>query len=571
VYAAVEESELPAQRGATVELVEDDEDDEVEREQEEHAVASIRRIPVSEITLERLHRVLGHSQYNIIKRLVEGKHLQVQKVTGMRRSPVCMECAVGKCVHRPHRTGDPPQEVGERVVVDTYWPVPSKRGAVSRGNEALVLIMDVFSQYVIIYPVKDKGEAAQRVQQAVEFLERQSKKQVLSIGSDGGAEFLGLLKDYCLSKGIARPTSVAHAHQQNGAAERKLRTVGDSIRTQLQHLVGMDYWDIASYSVEKQLNVNHLVERSVEGKLVSRTPYEWIHRRLPDIRWWLAPGDAVVAHLQNEIGKARPRAVLAVHLGTPRDKKGYSVLVGSEVKEVVSVSLVEGFSGVRETARQASRLGLREWSAVAKQLGVEHEVPAAVSESVEQALADDGVVVGEPMEVVEDVEWLEPAADRDSDYVPSGDEDSDEDVSERDHSDGEAEDMGERAGLGEVRDGAEDGVGQREEAEQPQPLAEGRVGTRASARAAAQPADGLSVEERAVARRERQDQLFMAQDSALVAKRVGKREMNWRRAMRAQMKEVRGTRAQAERYVLFPVRQRVMFTGNPEMLLLPRC
>jgi hypothetical protein len=41
--------------------------------------------------------------------------------------------------------------------------------------------------------------------------------------------------------------------------------------------------------------------------------------------------------------------------------------------------------------------------------------------------------------------------------------------------------------------------------------------------------------------------------------------------MRAQMKEVRGTRAQAERYVMFPVRQTLMFTGNPEMLLLPRC
>lgn len=37
------------------------------------------------------------------------------------------------------------------------------------------------------------------------------------------------------------------------------------------------------------------------------------------------------------------------------------------------------------------------------------------------------------------------------------------------------------------------------------------------------------------------------------------------------MKEVRGTRAQAERYVMFPVRQTLMFTGNPEMLLLPRC
>ena len=61
------------------------------------------------------------------------------------------------------------------------------------------------------------------------------------------------------------------------------------------------------------------------------------------------------------------------------------------------------------------------------------------------------------MEVVEDIEWLEPAADRDSDYVPSGDEDSDEDVSERDHSDGEAEDMEERVGLGEAQDGAEEG------------------------------------------------------------------------------------------------------------------
>lgn len=69
-------------------------------------------------------------------------------------------------------------------------------------------------------------------------------------------------------------------------------------------------------------------------------------------------------------------------------------------------------------------------------------------------------------------------------------------------------------------------MGQREEAEQPQPLAAGRVSTRASARAAAQPADGLTVEERAVARRKRQEQLLVAQDSTLVAKRVSKREMD---------------------------------------------
>ncbi|CAI7785632.1 unnamed protein product [Closterium sp. NIES-53] len=110
-------------------------------------------------------------------------------------------------------------------------------------------------------PVAKKPDALQEFVQWLAVTERQTKKSVLMLCFDRGGEFLGKqFTDFVNGKGIVHDLTCPYTPQQNGMAEREMRTVLESVRTMLLHMgVQHHWWHLA---LQQAVWVHNCLERS---------------------------------------------------------------------------------------------------------------------------------------------------------------------------------------------------------------------------------------------------------------------------------------------------------------------
>lgn len=85
-------------------------------------------------------------------------------------------------------------------------------------------ILDDFSRALWIYLLPNKQVAPETLKNFITLVERQFCKQVKSIRSDNGTEFI-CLTQYFRTKGIIHETSCVGTPQQNGRVGRKHRHI----------------------------------------------------------------------------------------------------------------------------------------------------------------------------------------------------------------------------------------------------------------------------------------------------------------------------------------------------------
>ncbi|CAI7777573.1 unnamed protein product [Closterium sp. NIES-54] len=139
-------------------------------------------------------------------------------------------------------------------------------------------------------PVAKKPDALQEFVQWLAVTERQTKKSVLMLCFDRGGEFLGKqFTDFVNGKGIVHDLTCPYTPQQNGMAEREMRTVLESPET---------------------------------------TPYQLLTVKKPDLS--LARVRGCMAQFlvleQQRGGKLKPKARWGLHLGVSEESKGWELL-----------------------------------------------------------------------------------------------------------------------------------------------------------------------------------------------------------------------------------------------------
>ncbi|CAI7812886.1 unnamed protein product [Closterium sp. NIES-54] len=129
-------------------------------------------------------------------------------------------------------------------------------------------------------PVAKKSDVLREFQKWLVLVERQAKKPVLMLRSDRGGEFLG--KDFTAfvdGKGIVHDVTCPYTPQQNGMAERELRTAVESVRTMLLHMgVQHHWWHLA---LRQAVWVRNCLERSTTPP--GTTPYQLLTGKEPDL------------------------------------------------------------------------------------------------------------------------------------------------------------------------------------------------------------------------------------------------------------------------------------------------
>ncbi|CAI7818973.1 unnamed protein product [Closterium sp. NIES-54] len=96
-------------------------------------------------------------------------------------------------------------------------------------------------------PVAKKSDVLREFLKWLVLVEQKTKKSVLMLHSDRGGEFLGKeFTDFVDGKGIVHNLMCPYTSQQNGMAEREIRTTVESVRIMLLHMgVQHNWWHLA--------------------------------------------------------------------------------------------------------------------------------------------------------------------------------------------------------------------------------------------------------------------------------------------------------------------------------------
>ena len=117
--------------------------------------------------------------------------------------------------------------------------------------------MDDFSRYGKVYCFRNRSEALEIFKKFKIFFENTTQKKIKSIKHDGAGEFTSeTFIKFLESNGIMDVKTLPYMHQQNGIAERMMRTIMVIARSMLFHKE--HNMDIKTVPIMHQQNVNFL-------------------------------------------------------------------------------------------------------------------------------------------------------------------------------------------------------------------------------------------------------------------------------------------------------------------------
>jgi hypothetical protein len=139
-----------------------------------------------------------------------------------------------------------------------------------------VSFIDDFSKFTWIYLLKYKSEVFQKFHEFQKLVERLFDKKIIVVQSDWGGEY-EKLNTFNTKVGITHLVSCPHAHQQNGAAERKHRHIVEVGLSLLAHAhMPLRFWD------EAFLIATYLINRTPSKIISFETPLERLFHTKPE-------------------------------------------------------------------------------------------------------------------------------------------------------------------------------------------------------------------------------------------------------------------------------------------------
>jgi histone deacetylase 1/2 len=160
----------------------------------------------------------------------------------------------------------------ELIFSDVWGPACDSFG----HKKYYVSFIDDFSKFTWIYLLKHKSEVFQRFHEFQSLVERQFDRKILALQSDSRGEYKKL-NSFFSKTGIVHLVSCPHAHQQNGAAERKHRhNVEVGLSLLAQSSMPLKYWDQAF------LTATYLINRTPSKVIEGSTPLEHLYKMQVD-------------------------------------------------------------------------------------------------------------------------------------------------------------------------------------------------------------------------------------------------------------------------------------------------
>lgn len=198
---------------------------------------------------------------------------KIHFVLDSNKTSVCDACQQGKSHQLPYpRSTSVSSSPLELVFSDVWGPAPTSVGKYAY----YVSFIDDFSKFTWIYLLRHKSDVFQKLHEFQKMVERQFHKKILTMQTDWGGEYQKL-NSFFQRIGILHHVSCPHAHQQNGAAERKHRHIIEVGLSILSHAsMPLKLWD------EAFLTATFLINRLPTKVIHGETPLERLYGQKPD-------------------------------------------------------------------------------------------------------------------------------------------------------------------------------------------------------------------------------------------------------------------------------------------------
>jgi histone deacetylase 1/2 len=199
----------------------------------------------------RWHDRLGHPAFSIVERILHSNNLPFHSDNKTPAS-ICDSCQMAKSHQLPysssHEISKSPLDL---IYSDVWGPAPESVGR----NKYYVSFIDDHSKYTWIYLLRHKSDVFRFFHDFKNLVEHKFDRKIISVQSDWGGEYEKLNSFFqCL--GISHRVSCPHAHQQNGAAERKHRHIVDVGLALLANAsMPLKYWDQAFLTATYLINI----------------------------------------------------------------------------------------------------------------------------------------------------------------------------------------------------------------------------------------------------------------------------------------------------------------------------
>jgi hypothetical protein len=179
---------------------------------------------------ELWHRMYSHINYQalpFLKNMVEG----IPELQSTHEG-ICKGCALGKNIKKPFpSSNNRSKEILDQIHSDVCGPMPVKSLG---GSLYYVIFIDDYSRKTWLCLLKTKDEVFNKFQEFKAEIENLTNKNIKTLRTNNGGEYTSKkFVTFYKSAGIRRELTVPHNPQQNGVAERKNRSIEETIKALL--------------------------------------------------------------------------------------------------------------------------------------------------------------------------------------------------------------------------------------------------------------------------------------------------------------------------------------------------
>lgn len=282
------------------------------------------------VSLKKWHEKLAHQNVGYVRDVLKKNGIKVQNDWN---DYVCPGCTYGK----QHRVSHPLNpKICSRTLDLIHVDLCEMNIYSLGGAKYFLLFKDNYSHFKTVYFLKNKNEAAAKLENFLKLVENQFDRKVKTLRSDNGTEIKnGDTKQILNSVGVFHSTSSAYTPQQNGRIEREMRTVVEAARSVIHaRNLNENLWgEAVNYVV---FTLNQTGTSSVKGK----SPADlWFGRRI-DVRKLKPFGcDCYVLIEDHKRGKTEKKSIKGIFVGYDTDSPGFRVFTDG-TRDVVSSSNV---------------------------------------------------------------------------------------------------------------------------------------------------------------------------------------------------------------------------------------
>lgn len=138
------------------------------------------------------------------------------------------------------------------------------------GAKYFVFLKDRYSHYRKVYFIKHKSEVKEKLVDFIRNVKMETRYDIRTIRTDNGTEYVNKdVSEILKRNNIRHQLSVAYTPEQNGCAEREMRTIVEAARTMF-HAKNLDMklW------AEAVNTATYVLNRTDKSTIKHKTPFE---------------------------------------------------------------------------------------------------------------------------------------------------------------------------------------------------------------------------------------------------------------------------------------------------------